>query len=363
LFHLAGGDIDKNALNKARTARYTEFSFRSLSPQLRDRYFEQHSKWAWDVAPDVRQQVHFHHLNLLDASYHHALQDYDFIFFRNVSIYFDAPTRRLIQQHLAALLKNDGCLIIGTTETLANDFGILNLVEENGQFYFAKQPVAAVVPHHDFSAAPASRNSATDWISSPPLSSPPRAVEPYVAPPAPPQPTITATIDEALRLTQEKRHEQAMNVLDILLEQQSTASAALLLKAYILLHRKDYAAAAESAEQVLKIDAWSIDAFVLLGLAAKWRERMEDAAKWFKQAVYARNECWPAHFYLAEIYRANNETEKAQRAYRAVLNLLSGQHEIDDGLSIIPLDLPTADVRFLCEHQAAKLGGRPVALR
>ena len=81
LFQLAGGDIDKGALDKARTARYTEFSFRSLAPELRERYFERHGKWAWNVKVDLRQQVHFHHLNLLDENYHHALQDYDIIFY------------------------------------------------------------------------------------------------------------------------------------------------------------------------------------------------------------------------------------------------------------------------------------------
>jgi chemotaxis protein methyltransferase CheR len=263
------------------------------------------------------------------------------------------------------LLKSDGCLIIGTTESLANDFGILNLVEENGQFYFAKQAVVAVRPQFKAPEFPASRHTTTDWILPALVPGAPRALAPRPVPTSPPptKPPVTVNIDEALRLTQEKRHDEAMNILSASLTQQPDASAALLLRAYILLHRKDYAAAAESAEQALKIDAWSIDAFVLLGLAAKWCERTEDAVKWFKQAVYARNECWPAHYYLAEIYRADNETEKAQRAYRVVLNLLSGQQQTGDGLSIIPLDLPTADVRFLCEHQTAKLGGRPVALR
>lgn len=353
LFQLAGGDIDKGALDKARTARYTEFSFRSLAPELRDRYFERHGKWAWNIKVDLRQQVHFHHLNLLDENYHHALQDYDIIFFRNVSIYFDTPTRRLIQQHLASLLKDDGCLIIGTAETLANDLGVLNLVEEGGLFYFSKQPVAPAKPHFEVPVFPVRHKAVTDWISAPSVPSVPSL--PFSASPVAPQPVVH--IDEALRLTLEKRYDAALAAIAHLLEQQPDATDALLLKAYILLRRKEYAAAEETAQRVLKTEAWSIDAFVVLALAAKWRNQAADAVKWFKQAVYACNECWPAHYYLAELYRADSEMEKARRSYRVALQLLSGQQVPSGGLSIIPLDLPPADVRFLCEHQVAKLGG------
>jgi len=350
LFQLAGGDIDKGVLDKARAASYSEFSFRSLAPELRERYFERHGKWAWKVRADLRRQVQFHHLNLLDENTHRDLQDYDIIFFRNVSIYFDTPTRRRIQQHLTALLKEDGCLIIGTAETLANDLGVLNLVEENGLFYFAKQPLAPVKPHYDVPVIPQRRKSATDWITAPTAPRPPLSMPPSAPPPA-------AGIGDALRLTREKRYADALALIVRLLEQQPGASDALLLKAHIQLQRKEYVEAEETAQHVLKSEAWSIDAFVVLALAAKWRNQSADAVKWFKQAVYARNECWPAHYYLAELYRADNETEKARRCYRVALQILSGQQASGDGLAIIPLGLPPAEVRFLCEHQLAKLDG------
>jgi chemotaxis protein methyltransferase CheR len=269
-------------------------------------------------------------------------------------------TRRHIQQHLASLLKDDGCLIIGTAETLANDLGVLNLVAEGGLFYFAKQPVAPVRQHFEVPVLPARHKAETDWILPSPVSNAPRATQPCAPPvceasPPPLRPPVAASADEALRLTREKRYDDALEVIVLLLEQQPGATDALLLKAHILLHRKEYAVAEETAQRVLKTEAWSIDAFMVLALAAKWRNQAADAVNWFKQAVYACNECWPAHYYLAELYRADNEMEKARRSYRAVLQLLSGQRAPSDGLSIIPLDLPPAEVRFLCEHQVAKL--------
>lgn len=370
MFHLAGGDIDKNALEKARMARYSEFSFRGLTPELRDRYFERHGKWAWSVRTDLIQEVHFHHLNLLDERYHETLRDFDIIFFRNVSIYFDRPTRSIIQRRLATLLEDEGALIIGIAETLANDLGVLNLVEEDGLFYLSKQPLAPVRQHFQVPIFPACHATLTDLISAPAMpivSSPPLAAAHVSATPVAPHsvtPQPLAGINEALHLTREKRHDDALLVIVRLLEQRPGATDALLLKAHILLQRKAYAAVDEVAQRVLTTDAWSIDAFVLLGLAAKWRNRDADAVKWFKKAAYACSECWPAHFYLAELYRAANETEKARRSYRVALQLLSGQHASSDGLSIIPLGLPPAEVRFLCEHQVAKIDSvRAVAAR
>jgi chemotaxis protein methyltransferase CheR len=78
---------------------------------------------AWKATDEVRRQVHFHHFNLLAEHSAPALKDFDVIFLRNVSIYFDSPTRRLIQQCLASLLKDDGYLFTGSAETLANDLG------------------------------------------------------------------------------------------------------------------------------------------------------------------------------------------------------------------------------------------------
>jgi len=334
LFTLFGADIDKGALEKARTGQYTEFSFRSLAPKLCERYFERQDKCFRNIRNDLRHQVHFHHLNLLAEHYHHALQDYDLIFFRNVSIYFDLPTRRIIQQHLTTLLNDEGYLIVGTAETMANDLGILSLVEEDGLFYFAKQP-------HSKIPAPVARR-VKDW---PVAIGAKRAPPPGIAP-APPVATNTG---EALRLIREKRYDQAWSAL--LPEQHD--STALLLKAYILLQRKDYVAAEAHAQLALHAEPWSVDACVLLGLIAKWRNDATAAVKWFKQASYACSVCWPAHYYLAELYRAANAPEKARRAYRVVLQLLLAQQP--DGLAVIPLCLPVAEVRFLCEHQLARL--------
>jgi chemotaxis protein methyltransferase CheR len=154
----------------------------------------------------------------------------------------------------------------------------------------------------------------------------------------------------------EKRYDEAMVLIGILLQKNPGDAVSLLLKAYIQLNRKEFELAEASARQVLQTDPWSIDAFVLLGLAAKWRELIGEAVRWFKKAVYVRHECWLARYYLADLYRAGGKSDKARREYRGVLQLLSQAMVPDNGIKVLPLGVVHSELRFLCEHQLGKLG-------
>jgi chemotaxis protein methyltransferase CheR len=361
LFSFTGGDIDTQALAKARSGCYNEFSFRGVAKDIKARYFD-HDDWVYRLKDEIRNQVKFHEMNLFADEFPAALYDCDIIFFRNVSIYFDTPTRRIIQQNLASLLNDNGYLMIGTAETIANDLGVLPLVEEDGLFYFSKGQHPAFVPAtaspFDFSRHVVSKVAAPEHVSTECYSTPvvsslpiPECVESTVASPAP-----CFSIDEVQQQCSAKRYDEAMAMIVVLLERNPGDVSALLLKAHIQLNRKEFELAETSARQALQTDPWSIDAFVLLGLAAKWRELIGEAVRWFKQAVYARHECWLARYYLAELYRAGGEPDKARREYRAVLQLLSQSTVPDNGIRVLPLEVVHSELRFLCAHQLAKLG-------
>ena len=163
---------------------------------------------------------------------------------------------------------------------------------------------------------------------------------------------LAADLERARQLTHDKRYDEALPQLDAVLTSAPGNAEARLLKAHLLLERKEFAATEALAHAVLETDQWSVDAFLLLGLSAKWRSQPDEAIRWFKQAAYACHECWPAHYYLADLYRYGGATELACRAYRVVIQLLSAT-SADTGIRTLPL-LPAAEVRFLCEHQLAR---------
>ena len=125
----------------------------------------------------------------------------------------------------------------------------------------------------------------------------------------------------------------------------------------MLLNRKKFDEVRSTACKVLERRQWSVDAFLLLGLSAKWDEKPDEAINCFKQAVYACHTCWPAHYPLADSYNRSGEAELARREYRAVLQL-TAQGSPETGITVTSLGLPAAEIRLVAEHQLKKLAGQ-----
>lgn len=364
LFQVAGGDIDTGVLARAREGVYSEFSFRGVPADVRSRYFDK-EPGGYRIGKSVRDLVGFHELNLFANVFPPALREFDIVFLRNVSIYFDAAARRTIQQNLSSLMKDDGILVIGTAETLANDLGVLPMVEEDGLFYFAKDGARTL---EWLSPSPTPPLPALAWPL-PAVPDPLAAARPAALPPESPWqgaslpvPTMPVAprvrIEDARALVADRRYDEAAPLLESILAASPADKAALLLKAHVLVNRKEFAAAEAAARRVLDAEPWCVDACLLAGLAAKWREQAEEAIRWFKQAAYARQECWPAHYYLGDLYRLRGEHEAARRAYRVALQALA-REGANTGIEVVPFGLPANEIRFLCEHHLARLGAAP----
>lgn len=334
LFTLAGGDLDHQVLAKARQAVYGGMAFRALSPAFKERYFSPY-QGRFKLHDSLRQWVTFHSFNLLNANESSPGGPFDVILFRNVSIYFDEQTRRHIHQQLSQLLAPNGILLCGVTETLGNDLGVFELTEAQGVFYFrrAEQSPVLVSAPHPFPWV-AIDNNADERIES----SDGFAIGDGIAssddliPVAPHEPTAESKARESK--TTESITQQ-------------------LYTAHRLLNQNAFDEAATLLAVLLTQQPWSIDALVLAGLVARWQQQPHLAYDHFKRAIYVAPECWPAHFYLAELYRQGELTDEPlqrQRRYAAVARLLKAAPTSNGGLATIAPPLPPGDARFLAER-------------
>lgn len=352
---IIAGDIDQHALRRARHAHFHEYAFRGMPPALRERYFSYVPGQGYQLDARVRGMVEFHSLNLLATRLPARYVDFDIVFFRNVSIYFDAPTRRNIQHALYAAMRDTGCLVLGSAETLANDLGVFHLVEEGGQFYFSKdENRPRPVPHAVKLAVPPVLKKAKPPVVAAPL--PAKAHVP-AAPARLTAPGEWAENLEAVRgLIRTKQHAAAQERIAFLRRSAPADVELLLLESYVLLQTRRFTEAAALAQQVLARDNWSVEAMMLLGFVAKWQDDPNAAIGHFKTATYTRPDCWPAHYYLGRLLQ-DTEAAKARREYRTALLLLESNPDPDGGLRL-PLDLPVADIRFLCERRSSVVAGR-----
>lgn len=119
-------DISGRALARAKRAVYSKNSFRGKDLAYRDRYFHT-TKDGFILQPELRGCVKFLEGNLLNPDFAAGYKNYDFIFCRNLLIYFDRSTQRKALEKLDTLLATDGFLFVGPAEQpLALEYGFVS---------------------------------------------------------------------------------------------------------------------------------------------------------------------------------------------------------------------------------------------
>ncbi|EHR42334.1 CheR family methyltransferase [Alishewanella jeotgali] len=117
--NILGTDISNTMLEHCQRAEYDGLALaRGLSPERRSRFFEDSGKGMMRVKEQVRKNVSFRHLNLLDS--YTLLGKFDIIFCRNVLIYFSPEVKTKIIRQFAQALNSRGYLILGASESLSS---------------------------------------------------------------------------------------------------------------------------------------------------------------------------------------------------------------------------------------------------
>ena len=125
-FQIDGIDLSHRAIAKATSALYTRNSFRGKEMKHRERYFQTLRDGYLLNAP-VRNMVRFSQGNVLDDDFLTGKPTYDFIFCRNLLIYFDRPTQDKALQRVSQLLSPSGVLFVGPAEQpLVTDRGFIS---------------------------------------------------------------------------------------------------------------------------------------------------------------------------------------------------------------------------------------------
>lgn len=118
-FEIFASDINQQVLQKARKGQYRESAFRATDARLREKYFTRgEADNSWRVIDEIRNRISFGRLNLYDEARVSLLGHLDVVFCRNVIIYFDDASKKVVVNNFYNRLVDGGYLLLGHSESL-----------------------------------------------------------------------------------------------------------------------------------------------------------------------------------------------------------------------------------------------------
>lgn len=134
---ILASDIDTSVLAHGEAGIYRQDRIDRLSDARKSRFFTPRSgadAGTFEIRPELRRLVSFRRINLLDPMWP-VQGPLDAIFCRNVMIYFDKPTQYGILKRIVPLLRPDGQLYAGHSESFMH---AADLVRSRGRTVYVR---------------------------------------------------------------------------------------------------------------------------------------------------------------------------------------------------------------------------------
>lgn len=127
-------DISPKALFIAKLGRYDSIAIsRGLPEKFRNKYFRNEGR-VWIISDNVKNMVTFKKMNLQESFL--SLGRLDIVFCRNVLIYFSDKFKQDVLARIAAILKPDGYLIVGASESILNYSNNYSMLKNGVGLYY-----------------------------------------------------------------------------------------------------------------------------------------------------------------------------------------------------------------------------------
>ncbi|MGN0923108.1 CheR family methyltransferase [Ectopseudomonas mendocina] len=290
-FQIDALDVSDKVLDQARQGLYGRNSFRGDALAFRERFFQEQAAGGFLLDARVRSCVRLRTGNLLDPGLFAGEPGYDFVFCRNLLIYFDRQTQVRVLELLKRQLQEGGTLFIGPAEA--------SLASQNGLQALGRQQTFA------FRMA-----EAKPVVSQPPRPTSSRTRPATVVAPRPAPPSRSHAAARTLNAAA-----PAVVAVDIWTEVANLANAGRT------------AEARQRSEQHLQQNGPSAAAYYWLGLICDSAGQGDQACAYYRKAIYLEPQHREALTHLAAHLQAQGDEAGAQRLYRRAQNPEVGERD------------------------------------
>ena len=137
---IIASDINEISLDSARIGKYSHWSIRHLPSRFVGTYVST-KNGGFEVAPELREMIHFISINLNDVASWEMRRDFhfDIVFCRNVLMYFSDRRVPEVIKAFYRVLDEDGYLFTASTESLIRHTTIFKPMRVMNAFVYTKR--------------------------------------------------------------------------------------------------------------------------------------------------------------------------------------------------------------------------------
>lgn len=315
-------DASSEAVEKAKRGVYGENSMRLVEEPYRSKYFTKElfpqQAGEWRISEEIKRMVRFGFLNLVADPYP---PEWDIIFCRNVTIYFETKTTIKIMEDFAANMADPGYLFLGYSESLQFLTDKFRMAHWQDGIYYRKA-----------TGRPEEATRALSWE--------PEEPEEEVDAKTLPLPELAAITEDKLpgilsaeefeavrqqiiRFIYLKEYAHAMALIEKVSVEGEKMADIHYLAADIYANRNRHEEARARLRKALAIDSLFAPAYYLLGCIYLEEGQGDKAKESLLKALYIDKEFIMARFYMAHMFRTEGRVSEAMREYRNTLAALS----------------------------------------
>ncbi|ACK64848.1 MCP methyltransferase, CheR-type with Tpr repeats [Rippkaea orientalis PCC 8801] len=354
---ILGVDLSQDALEIAKTACYSSWSFRKVDYSIQDKYFNKIGEQYY-LNDEIKKMLTFKQCNLVqdpfwESSY--GLSNMDLIICRNVFIYFSQPTIAKILDKFYYCLQPLGYLMTGHAEITSNNDTIKKfqskLFPESVIYQKVKNKVGSELSINSssevekitqnkcqveklqnqlnnsllnsankdskkiaiYTKQDGEKNKFSYKILTTTKENISQAIE---------EVNEIDLLEEVKQLIEQKNYSFSIKKLHKILEKYPNSFAANYLMAEIYANLGKYEEAIDYCHQATTIDSLAVTPHHLLVQIAEERGELEEAKRLLRKIIYLEPYSVAAYLNLANIYQQTNHQEKAQKTRKNALKVL-----------------------------------------
>jgi chemotaxis protein methyltransferase CheR len=348
--HVEGFDVNPVMIARAMQARYSTWSLRETTADVRSRYFRAVGR-DYQLDDAVRSMASFEERNLVDDDPLFWQENaFDVVFCRNVLMYFTPEAARGVVARIARALCPGGFLFLGHAETLRGVSQEFHLRHTHETFYYQRRDGSEetraidssswssrpIIPHGVAPASPLAAGDAS-WVEVIQRAS--ERVAKLARAPASPSPAFEAAnkgpsgwdLRPAVELLRRERFADAMALLQALPEASRSDPDAQILRAALLTNSGNLSEARLVCAQILAADDLHAGARYLLALCHEHAGDRAAALEHNRVASYLDAGFAMPHLHLGLLARRAGDRERACGELRRAAALL----ELEDASRIL----------------------------